>query len=206
MALFRCTWVGTFNNGEQWSTGLWVQTTTDEDARDLIEAVGDAYTNSPWDIAGALHPGDRVEKLVAYKHASPSGNAIDQAEYPINVPGRGGNGDRALPSNVCFAITLRTGAPGASRRGRQFIPMRFIENLDAQGKLSPAFCNAQTAAYASFLGGVNLVGIKHAVVVSRTTGEVRNITSVEVGNIVDNQSSRRRQIVESRTSSPVSQV
>jgi hypothetical protein len=53
---------------------------------------------------------------------------------------------------------------------------------------------------------VNIAGLRHCVVVSRTTGEVRNIRTVEVGTVIDTQRRRRNSIVESRQSVNVSQV
>jgi hypothetical protein len=205
MALFRCTYSGTFNNGEQWSTGHWIQTTTNEDAFDLSGDVGDIYKSSPFNIAGMLAPGDTVEKLSVYKYADPNAGAVDQAEYII---GEGPNGTltKVIPSQLSVCVTLRTGAPGASRRGRMFLPCRVQEVLDLEGALKVADGGSLISGMAAYMGSVNIAGLRHCVVVSRKTGEVRNIRTVEVGTIVDTQRRRRNGLVESRQSSNVSQI
>lgn len=206
MALFRCTWVGTFSVGEAFTFGHWVQTTGDEDAGDLAEQVGDTYTNSPWNPAQLLALGDNISKMTVYKYATVGAAAIDAAEYPLNESGAAGTDSGCLPSQCAMVYTLRTGAPGASRRGRMYLPFRAASATTPEGLIKPSVQAQMANEFAAYMGSLNVFGVRHGVVVSKTTKEVRNIRSVEVGDVIDTQRRRRTDVSETRHSASISQI
>lgn len=87
-----------------------------------------------------------------------------------------------------------------------FLPLRVQELLNSDGLLRSQDQAAYTSQIAAYMGAVNVLGLRKCVVVSRKTGEVRPIRSIEIGSVIDTQRRRRNGIVESRVSTNVSQV
>jgi hypothetical protein len=205
MALFRCTFSGSYAGGEAFTTGFYVNTTADGDAADLAEAVGDIYVAQSWSIATPLMPSDTVDKMTVYKYASIGTPAIDAAEYELNEVGTA-SGSNALPPQNSIVVTLRTGAPGASRRGRMYLPFRGMSGCTATGLVATGAQEAIGDGIAAFFGAVNLATVQHVVVASQKTGQTHNVTTIEVGNVFDTQRRRRAALTESRYTQSISQV
>lgn len=126
----------------------------------------------------------------------PDGLESDVAIVAIN-PVIGGTGDATLPAQLAVAVSLGTARPGASYRGRVYLPATGLPCTNgrlpaaAAQELATAFLAwmQQVSGAAGSLGGF-LAETLTPVVASNTKGVLTPVTSVRVGNRFDSQ--RRR--------------
>jgi hypothetical protein len=132
------------------------------------------------------------------------GKAIDQAEAVFS--GVKGSGSQALPPQCALVVTLLTGAPGRSARGRLFLG-GLSTFLTPEGRVLPGsqqtIVDAMASFYVQLRNDPNAPDVMRPVVVSPTTTSARKITRVNVGNVVDTMRSRRGKLVEARLARPV---
>lgn len=117
---------------------------------------------------------------------------VSLREFTTPISGNGGAG---LPAQSCVTLSLRTGRPGGSYRGRLYLPALGL-TLSA-GRLSPTRVQSLAEVSATFIsslgenlpGALNALGLKPAVV-STVTGRSTAVKQIAVGNRLDSQ--RRR--------------
>jgi hypothetical protein len=205
VTLYKVNFFGTFSGGEEWNTGHWIYSFAEQSASSIASTVVDSYSSSSWDIEGGLHTGDSVTGVRVYRYSAPNTAANDQAEELLNVAGKA-TGSQCLPSTTCMVVTLRTGAPGRSRRGRMYIPARNVLLAGANGQMASGQPAGLAGAVADYFGSLNVILERQVVVVSRTNATWAPIKSVDVGTVFDTQRRRRADLTETRTSVDVSQV
>jgi hypothetical protein len=179
----------------------------------VADRVRDAWTNlinvgsGPFAASVPLRPyfaDDTVWTSVTAYKVNALGKAVDQAEAAF--VGVDGQGSQALPPQCALVVTLLTGAPGRSARGRMFLG-GLSTFLTPQGRVLPASQQIITDAMASFYVQLrqtnNAPDVVRPVVVSPTTTTARKITRVQVGNVIDTMRSRRGKLVEARIARPV---
>lgn len=133
-----------------------------------------------------------------------SGHVVDlrvcRAENATGVPGIAG-GD-PLPLQNTVAISLRTGRIGAKGRGRFFLPGVSTNLLASNGSLTPTAIANYGVNAAAFLdaliwdGGGGVTAHTAPIVTGVPYALYGKVTQIRVGDRVDTQRRRRRQLVE----------
>jgi hypothetical protein len=156
-------------------------------------------------LAGLLSTGTRYTTVQAYKiDADGTASDVADAAFATTVKGSGTTG---MPSHVALVVTLLTGAPGRSRRGRLYLGgFSSSTTLTTDGLLAgTAHTNLTTSAGKFYTALRDNVGndLIRPVVVSPTLGTASKITTVQIGNVWDTMRSRRKARVEVRQAANV---
>jgi len=212
MALFRVAIRGTLNASETFQFGFHVTDglLIDASAQDVADSVRDSFSDQ-WDVLvgsqtpQSIYPTTTVfTGVTAYELDEETGSATDVAEAGFTgVAGTSSN--PALPPNVAMCVSLLTGAPGRSKRGRLYMPAP-QRDIVATGGLIPAVTQTTLATFwRETLEGINggTLGFE-CVVYSRALSASRRITQVRVGQVFDSQERRRRSLVDTGVSLDVS--
>jgi hypothetical protein len=181
-----------------------------QDHADKIAAAWDAMLNSvvnARNVASILHSTTVYTDVKLYSIAEGSGLTSDVAMATMPQTAKG-NATDCLPSEVALAVTLETGQPGRTKRGRFFLggfAAGVLEPLTGRAK----FIHTDTISIkvAEFLQAsrdqAGQVDDFRPVVYSRKTGTTLSITRASVGDVMDVQRRRRNAHVEVRTGQPV---
>lgn len=110
-----------------------------------------------------------------------------------------GTGTMNLPPQCSMVISLLTGRPGASYRGRMYWPL-LTGLMTTAGKSSlPAQSVADNfAQWVGNIGSLSSGDAGEAAIASVSKGVVTPVTSVSIGDVVDTQRRRRDNLVENR--------
>lgn len=138
------------------------------------------------------------DRVSAYFYPSVNGNATSAGESTL--PAVAGSGTVVLPFQSSLVVTLQTGIPGRSFRGRMYWP--FITSTMTNGRINTSSVTlAQRAEY--FAALLEAIGAAAETlpsmaprVVSKTQEAVTLVTSVRVGNVMDTQRRRRDALTE----------
>lgn len=163
-----------------------------------------------------VHDNVRVDRLLLYGYEdarvaqTPIGPA--RAELTWKTPNRpdGAAAGVALPTETAVCVSLRTPVNGRRGRGRIYLPQHTASNLssDFDGRLKPATTTAIANETVTFLRALTYSGLPPGyhvdpIVTGGTFQRFGRITSVQVGDVLDSQSRRRRQIPETYASATV---
>lgn len=107
------------------------------------------------------------------------------------------------PQSTMAVSTTTAKARGRASKGRFYQPTGRM-NIDAAGKVSAADTTAMATSAAQLITDLNGSNMGSCVVFSVVGQVTTEITGVRVGNVVDTQRRRRRNLVESYISKPVS--
>lgn len=159
--------------------------------------------------ASTCHDTTRVDSLVAYGYTdgkvaqTPAGVAKTTLTFKAGKQPDGSATGVALPPETATCVTLLTGVSGRRGKGRIYLPMNSASNLstDNDGYLKPATTSAMASAAAVFIESLNYTNVMGNVTVDAiVTGEpftrYARVQGVRVGDVVDSQRRRRRQLVE----------
>lgn len=200
-AVFTATNVG----GEKINTGCWfflntsapTQTDLDNQTTDIATLwntftatmIGDVYAGVSWQI------------LNTYYYAGGSNNASLQSSHTLTA-NTGTRSTAGSPIDTCCVVTLLTGFPGRSRRGRMYLPCH-----DTITATTGNFPSSTPVTYASGIGAFfNSYSSAHpgwGAVVSRTLGDSLPITLVRVNSLPDVQRRRENKLAINSTSQTV---
>lgn len=142
------------------------------------------------------------------------GGATQQTRvHTIGSPVQG-QGALGTPFTQALVYSLRTPITrGPGSNGRMYYPALGIGTTSATGVLSTAAQNSALAAAVTLINNLNAAADAHlpgtgglSVMSQVSTGVAATVTSVRVGNKIDRQESRERQIVEAYVSGNVSTV
>jgi hypothetical protein len=103
-----------------------------------------------------------------------------------------------MPNQCAVVVTLETGVPGRSNRGRAYLPPVNVGLINAGTvQLSSATCTTLANAFASMLTALHDDSSPNGVpaVASALKGAIRDITAVRVDSIIDTQRRRRNKLV-----------
>lgn len=112
-------------------------------------------------------------------------SSIEDLEENLSEPLPGGSGSVALPANVAYCITKRTGVTGRSARGRMYafaVPADAAEDVR---HLSAAYQTAYQDAWDTLTGYITTAGFAPVVIsyytegAPRVTASIRLITSFQ---------------------------
>lgn len=188
---------GTAPGGEIWETGFWMSATgVHDEATAAAQAEVVAGTLNSTDSSGAMRITAATiwtaqfmwTKVTCYAYTGGT-TAAYVGEYTLPSPRAGSVGSAPHPNQVALVLTLRTGASGRRNRGRMYLP--------ASG--APTAANAQmvfgdistlTTAWATAFTDINASDAGKIIVLSRTGGTFRQVSSVDSDTRLDVQ--RRR--------------
>lgn len=197
---------GTLNGSTQtWSTGLRFRSATGGDPA-AIDGIEDKL-NTWRDAVRALHANDILPgSILAFIGAPTRITAVrcsaigaDGKETAVSIvegsPLAIGGNSTSMPQQVALAISLDTGRPGASYRGRMYLPA-LGASIGGDGLLNVASTGPYATDMAQWIKDVGNAGATAIdpqllpCVVSTTKNIATPITKVRVGNRLDIQ--RRR--------------
>lgn len=203
MTYYRAVFAGAFGGGDEFQFGLGIDDVGLSSTEDVADAMGSAFAESESFFESLIMPNDRYNLLTVYRWAVIGGPATEVAERPLSLVGTG-TGTQSLPNQCALVVSLRTGNPGRSKRGRVFLPLRNAGAMNQLGLLDQTITQQWADGFADFLGKFNnsLSG-RRVAVLSKTLQDSFNVTSVDVGNVVDTQRRRRNGQIESRASAEV---
>lgn len=139
---------------------------------------------------------------VRVEYIDESGNLAQAAEY-IRPTVITGTGSMSKPLQTSMVVSLLSGRPGRSFRGRLFLPYWGSPILGTDGRIPPAGRDSVLAAMQVWLTAVGAAapigGGMVLAVVSQTTGLAVRITQLQIGDVPDTQRRRRDALVEQRT-------
>lgn len=145
MALFRCTASGVLPSGGSWSFRVHYNSgsstaavLTDFNAQMLIMWSTGANPYKIFVPAGTTLAETKAERLQVVTHTgTPPVDKLIAVEVATASPAIAGtNANGALPDQNCVLVSLRSGLPGKSNRGRAHLPAPSV-NLVTAGKLAP---------------------------------------------------------------------
>lgn len=191
---------GTIGNPAQtWSFGLRVPTPTLSSQANLDD-LALALTNGSCRAHAAIMLNNcggnltTIDGVSIYQYATLPGPAVAQSGHNF-APQIVGQADN-MPSEVALVVTLLSGRPGSSNRGRIYLPMTKVSSLEQSGQVSQASLTALGDAVTDVLADVNNslanLGFANDVsIVSVTKGTAVKVTSILIDSKADAQ--RRRE-------------
>lgn len=197
MALFRHTVKGVFP-GEVWTFGIHtLGSVTVDAAQSAWAAAVDAFWST--ELAAIYCDDVVIQSVVTAELSQPTGRQITRRETQVSHPGT--STAACLPFQCAPVVSLRTALATRAGRGRFYAPSPAVDQ-QAAGKLittaQSALLNSTVAMFTA-LTGAGLSGVLY----SRSTTQTQEITSVDVGDVIDTQRRRRNKLIENRISANV---
>ncbi len=205
MAIYRVTFLGHMQTGEEWNTVWHVQAVTGQAA--VVSATAADAMTAAW--SGTTSPAGRLDAYytadlgvdgVRVDELDGAGKNVSQFVTPLALVGT--STDELLPPNNAVAVSLRTDIPTKKGRGRNFLPSPVVTTVLSQlltTAVQTAIKNAWLRALNHMLDNDFPVGIFH-----RDTVEWDQVVSLDVGDVFDTQNRRRNQQTETRVASNLS--
>lgn len=198
----HCNMVGHLPRGEEFTVGFWLAiaapvidfVTANQVAADLAALIEADHDTGPVDL---ITTNAGYDELRCYFYGATPGDTADYigAAPLTTMTGQAGGG--GMPLQVSLTMTFETGLPGASRRGRCYVPA--IGAGLSQGQLTQADLDAQTAWWKNLFDDIaaSTDFDANAVVMSRKLGVASAVNAVSADSRLDIQ--RRRANKESET-------
>lgn len=194
MALYKLIAAGTFP-GESWTFGVHATGTLP------IDTAADAWASAsgdPFWVAMAPYICTDVEmnRATVVTLDEATGAQLQRRDRDVTRPGT--SAAACLPFQVTPVVSLRSDDASRRGRGRFYVPSLAVDAQDG-GRLTPAVQTELATAAAGMLLGLQAAGLT-PVLLSRDTMATREITSVDVGDVMDTQRRRRNALIETRVS------
>ncbi len=136
---------------------------------------------------------------VRTEYFNAAGDLTAAAEYLYPSPVTGST-EPTLPYQSAMVVSLLTGRPGRSYRGRLYLPLIATSLVSTTLRIPGSIVTAALADVAGFLQDVQEaipVGYSaNLCVVSQTLDTTTAVSSLRIGNIIDSQNRRRDALVE----------
>lgn len=195
----RVIFGGSMPGGEEFSTGFSVDGSGGFDQaglNTLLTSVSTAFSASTFltDWQASNTDGVVIRTISAYYYAAP-GPASLVAEQAHTFPGSSSSAV-PMPNQCAVVLTLNTGRPGRSYRGRMYWPMN-IAARGHDGLMTATQAQNYAQHLAAFFTTLNGTYSVHPVVASTTKNSLTAITAVSCDTRVDVQ--RRRGASETST-------
>ncbi len=190
-------------------------TTNEVTAQELADEVRNKWSDilTVFAVGGvnlaSLLRSDLVYKTVDVYLLNALGLATTQAQATFGATAKGTNNAAPLPPEVALVVSLRTGLPGRSHRGRLYTGGFTINSVAALGLVQPATQDLLVKALDTFGQTMKMTPVGTAVdrinwiVLSRALTEANRIEEVRVGNLWDVQRRRQNQLTESYQSEQI---
>lgn len=209
MSYVRVLLSGTMASSEVWSVGPAFNETTDNPSWDQAEgqAAADAIVARavPLELRQLLSQAARLTK-VRVERRSDAGILLGAAEATYSTPPTGTDA-ATKPAQTSVVLSLRSTVPGSRGRGRLYWPALSGAMTAGTVRLSNPSPASIASAAAVYLDGIE-TDLKNAFypvpslidfslcVVSPTTGTRTDISSIQVGDVLDTQRRRRDKLAE----------
>lgn len=145
-------------------------------------------------VKALYNVGVTFDKLDCYGY--PNGGPHAGLHWQVAIGAAGSSSTLALPNQVATVVTLLTGRPGRSYRGRTYLPPVHTAAMLGTNQLSTANATTLANAYAGYLQGVHDSSSgAPAVVSSSKLGAMTLINAVQVDTVFDTQRRRRNKVV-----------
>lgn len=126
--------------------------------------------------------------------------AYQQGKIIVNHPGsNGANGH--MPLQSALTVSLGTARPGATGRGRFFLPLQEPGQVLEDFRVSDGYCQAVANRSADLVRAMNALG--SPVVINSSKGYNSPVTTIRVGRAPDTMRSRRESVKEGYLSAAV---
>jgi len=199
MAFYRSTVFGHLEGGETFNFTMHHDAVTGL-AAVIATAVADGVTlmwsgtNSPAGNITALYPAAIGVDGVRTDELDFNNRNVSQGVVGLSLVGTGTT--EPLPPQNAIAVSLRTDLPTRAGRGRFYLPSPIVDTVVSQRLDSTAQTDVLNGALA-MIQHVNGLGYQ-VVVYHRNSRSADTVTSIDVGDVFDNQRRRRNQLVETR--------
>lgn len=200
---WRVTVNGQMPSGEGFVTGFWMggaAYTNHASLQTLSDSVRDSFQSNALTAIRAMNPaGLKFQKIKTYAYDGSGAKAVDVAESAIVTGQQPGTSVAAtLPMQACMVVTLHTGRPGRSYRGRMYVPA--ISAALATHQYAAADVNAVTGAVANWFTNLNSLLTPYVAVMSTKLGATAVVTDVAADSIPDTQRGRAEHLAASTRS------
>lgn len=193
----KAVFAGNIQGGEVFAHSLWWDFGSQPSQTDLNTLLTNMRLtfNSQIGVTGVksnLPTTTAYTSLTLYSYAG--GAHADLVAGPDTGVSCTGTGSAALPNQICMVMSLLTGIPGRSNRGRSYLPGPAIVNLVSTGQAGSSGTTSIITAWAAFVNGMEAGGggspaIK-LVVASAVRGTLTEVTTLQIDSKLDVQ--RRR--------------
>lgn len=188
---------------EEMQTGFWVQydaSASPLDAQAIANEMAPLATTFLEAIQQQYYQTVVWDRVDVYTYDAAGTKASGQGVAAINVAGTLTDNGAAL--DTCGVLTLLSGLPGRSRRGRMYLP--YHAAISNGSTLSAAYMGARANALVDFFDGVNTTaGAIAASIVSAKLTASFPVTGVQYDTVPDVQRRRVNQLSSARTTVPV---
>lgn len=209
--LTRCNINASLTGGEIMVHTVWLQRDLTVPGATSLQTLADRVRDS-WTVAmnggGAVAQGVRVHLAASTVYQNVTAYSVDAAGRATNqavssfTGVTGTSTGSALPPQCALVVSLLTGRPGRSGRGRLYLGGLSAGNLTTTGRLDPQTRGQILASMAQFYVQVrstnNADDSDRPVVVSPTRTEAYKIKAVGIGDVYDTMRSRRNRLTEAR--------
>lgn len=185
---------GVAATAETWAFGFWVNDSTDIQGSDMdLNTDWVAFRNA---LLG-LWADDQI--MTKYTYRRYTGGSVSRVSEN-SVSHAGTNAQPLLPLQCSLVLTLRTSVRSRQGRGRIYLPIGTTQAMGASDHLyASTEVNNLVDKFAAFCTG----STSPVVVVSRTSGTMHSVTSVDADLVPDTQRRRRNQLSTARHSHAV---
>lgn len=166
----------------------------------IADAVADVFQSTVWDVAAIANlisdqthfTGVRIDDV------RDPGGVVRQATSILSTHNQGNYDGAQLPPQCAEVVSLRSGNPGASRRGRMYFPPLGVIAASPAGGLTAtaqdALADAMQDYFNTFNSDVGIAGT--AFIASDALQTLFAVTQIQVGSIYDTQRRRRNELTE----------
>ena len=201
----RLTFGGQVSSEDVWSNGLSLAVNTVGMAPTAFAALEpedfDAAIRAAYIGSGAMNSYNNLT-YIKLALIGTDGKYLEDAKiYDYAAPVTGTINYAMAPQDSVVVSLLTATKRGLANRGRIYLPSGFAD-VGSNGKLTTANQTAIANRFVTFINAVNGVGTSTgaytvACIASGVgAGAMRNITSIEVGNLMDSQRRRRNRLTE----------
>jgi hypothetical protein len=207
---------GTLTQSEIWSVGMSFNQptgggdgalTTSTELQEWAEAIADLEGGVifPTNLQNIVSSQCAITKVRV--EARTAAGALNLAAEAAPAATAKGSGTLRLPLQTALVASFISGFPGRSNRGRIYLPC-LTPVLDSQSaRLAPNDVQAYANDFSRWLSRIAAAAPGGAltvpVIVSLTKGTQVPITSVRVGDVLDNQSRRRDSLLETYSTAQI---
>jgi hypothetical protein len=199
---------GTLPGGEVWSINPAFIGNFDDQAlshADIQNWADDVAADVATHVTGSLKDwlsSVAVIRTIVVQSYGTNGRLEDSATAPVS-PGVAGGQTLNLPPTTAAAISLYSGIPGRSYRGRVYWPILGATLLGDSGRLNPTACASAAAAFGAWMHAIENVGPTGRNVVLGVWSKTRQagvaVNSINIGDVPDGLRRRKDALTESRS-------
>lgn len=198
MPLYQHRFSGTFLAGDTFVWSWWansVRSTVDANTS-AVTWIG-AFTAGATGLLNFMAPAVKITKVSTGLIDPLNGRQQQLVEATVFFQGASAAG--SLPNEVALVVSLRTALANRRGRGRFYLPPLAVTALTPNGTLLPAVQTNLVGALQNAWNGYN-TGLDRPVVYSRSNRSTQNITTFDIGDVMDVQTRRDNKVSQVRSS------